>query len=227
MSNHRIDHKLKVSSEDLIFQLHNYDVDLKSNHIYLMGVDRGYDLGDGINEPGVEFLMANRFIKNINICMRVNPDKPIVVHMKSCGGLWEEGMAIYDAIKSCPSRVIILNYTHARSMSSLILQAAEKRVMMPHSYFMFHDGSYGIEGTVKAVKSAVDFSKRTENIMLDIYATEMQQKGSFAGKAKEKITSFLKKEMDKKEDVYLTAKQAVSYGLADEVFDYDWKKLTD
>ena len=33
--------------------------------------------------------------------------------------------------------------------------------------------------------------------------------------------------MDKKEDVYLTAKQAVSYGLADEVFDYDWKKLTD
>jgi ATP-dependent Clp protease protease subunit len=227
MSGHRIDHKLKVNSDDLIHQLHNYDVDLKSNHIYLMGVDRGYEVNSGTEEPGVEFTMANRFIKNINICMRVNQDKPIIIHMKTCGGDWQEGMAIYDAIKSCPSRVIILNYTHARSMSSIIFQAADKRIMMPNSYFMLHDGSYGIEGTVKQVKSAVKFEERTEKTMLDIYANAMTENGSMAGKDKNKIKKWLRSQMDSEEDVYLTAEQAVFYGLADAVFNYDWKTLSE
>jgi ATP-dependent protease ClpP protease subunit len=227
MSGHRIDHKLKVNSDDLIHQLHNYDVDLKSNHIYLMGVDRGYEVNSGTEEPGVEFLMANRFIKNINICMRVNQDKPIIIHMKTCGGDWQEGMAIYDAIKSCPSRVIILNYTHARSMSSIIFQAADKRIMMPNSYFMLHDGTYGIEGTVKQVKSAVKFEERTEKTMLEIYATSMGENGAMAGKDKNKIKKWLRSQMDSEEDVYLTAEQAVFFGLADAVFNYDWKTLSE
>jgi ATP-dependent protease ClpP protease subunit len=227
MSGHRIDHKLKVNSDDLIHQLHNYDVDLKSNHIYLMGVDRGYEVNSGTEEPGVEFIMASRFIKNINICMRVNQDKPIIIHMKTCGGDWQEGMAIYDAIKSCPSRVIILNYTHARSMSSIIFQAADKRIMMPNSYFMLHDGTYGIEGTVKQVKSAVKFEERTEKTMLEIYATSMGENGAMAGKDKSKIKKWLRSQMDSEEDVYLTAEQAVFFGLADAVFNYDWKTLSE
>jgi ATP-dependent protease ClpP protease subunit len=227
MSGHRIDHKLKVNSDDLIHQLHNYDVDLKSNHIYLMGVDRGYEVNPGTEEPGVEFIMASRFIKNINICMRVNQDKPIIIHMKTCGGDWQEGMAIYDAIKSCPSRVIILNYTHARSMSSIIFQAADKRIMMPNSYFMLHDGTYGIEGTVKQVKSAVKFEERTEKTMLEIYATSMAENGAMAGKDKIKIKKWLRNQMDSDEDVYLTAEQAVFFGLADAVFNYDWKTLSE
>jgi ATP-dependent protease ClpP protease subunit len=227
MSGHRIDHKLKVNSDDLIHQLHNYDVDLKSNHIYLMGVDRGYEVNSGTEEPGVEFIMASRFIKNINICMRVNQDKPIIIHMKTCGGDWQEGMAIYDAIKSCPSRVIILNYTHARSMSSIIFQAADKRIMMPNSYFMLHDGTYGIEGTVKQVKSAVKFEERTEKTMLEIYANTMSENGAMAGKDKNKIKKWLRSQMDNEEDVYLTAEQAVFFGLADAVFNYDWKTLSE
>jgi hypothetical protein len=227
MNNHRIDHKLKVNSDDLIHQLHNYDVDLKSNHIYLMGVDRGYEVNPGTEEPGVEFTMASRFIKNINICMRVNPDKAIIIHMKTCGGDWQEGMAIYDAIKSCPSRVIILNYTHARSMSSIIFQAADKRIMMPQSYFMLHDGTYGVEGTVKQVKSAVKFGERTEKTMLEIYATSMAENGAMAGKDKIKIKKWLRNQMDSDEDVYLTAEQAVFFGLADAVFNYDWKTLSE
>ena len=103
---YKLDHKLKVTSEDLIYHMHQFDIDLYSNHIYLVGVDRGYEVEPGVIEPGVEFTMANRFIKNINLCMRVNPNKPIIIHLKTCGGLWEEGMAIYDAIKSCPSPVM-------------------------------------------------------------------------------------------------------------------------
>ena len=222
---YKLDHKLKIKSEDLILHLHEYDLDLESNHIYLMGVDRGYDVTDGIDEPGIEYVISKRFIKNINLCMRTNPGKPIVIHMKTCGGLWEEGMAIYDAIKACPSPITILNYTHARSMSSIIFQAADKRVMMPHSHFMFHDGTYAIEGTVKQVKSSIDFDKQNERIMLDIYAEKMNEKGEMAGKGITKIKKWLREQMDKKEDVFLLAERTVELGLADEVFDYNWSDL--
>jgi ATP-dependent protease ClpP protease subunit len=223
---YKLDHKLKIKSEDLILHLHEYDLDLESNHIYLMGVDRGYDITNGIDEPGIEYVISKRFIKNINLCMRTNPDKPIVIHMKTCGGLWEEGMAIYDAIKACPSKVTILNYTHARSMSSIIFQAADKRVMMPHSHFMFHDGSYSIEGTIKVVRSAIDFDKHNERVMLDIYADKMNEKGEMAGRGMVKIKKWLREQMDKKEDVYLQSDKTVELGLADEIFDYDWSSLT-
>jgi len=221
-----LDHKIKKPVIDLLFHLHEFDVDLESNHIYLMGVDRGYEVTQDGSEPGIDYVIAKRFIKNLNMCMRINPDKPIVVHMKTCGGDWNEGMAIYDAIRSCPSKVIILNYTHARSMSSLILQAADKRVMMPHSYFMFHDGTYGIEGTYKGVMSNMEFDKRSEVEMLNIYADRMNEQGTFKGKNLSTIKEWLRSQMDKKEDVFLTAEETVEMGFADEIFDFDWGKLT-
>lgn len=223
---YKLDHKLKVKSEDLIYHMHEFDVDLESNHIYLMGVDRGYEVVPDISEPGIEFVISNRFIRNINLCMRVNPGKPIVIHMKTCGGIWEEGMAIYDAIKACPSQVTILNYTHARSMSSLIFQAADKRVMMPNSYFMFHDGTYELGGTYKQAKSTMDFDKRTETTMLGIYAEKMAESGSMKGQSISKIKKWLRYQMDKKEDVFLTADETVKLGLADEIFNYDWTSLS-
>jgi len=223
--NYGIDHKLKAKSDDPLYHIHEYGVDLKSNHIYLMGVE---DYGPTLEgfEPGIEYIIANKFIKNFNLCMRVNPEVSIVIHMKTNGGFWEEGMAIYDTIRSCPWPVTILNYTHARSMSSIIFQAANKRMMMPNSSFMFHDGTFEIGGTVKQVKSAVKFSEVADKTMLDIYAKVMDEHGEFKGQGTDKIKKWLRTQMDKKEDVYLTAEEAVNYGLADEVFDYNWANLT-
>jgi len=226
-ANYNIDHTLKAKSDDPLYHLHEYDVDLKSNHIYLMGVET-YNQGNGLEgeEPGIEYIIANRFIRNFNLLMRVNPNVPILVHMKTSGGYWQEGMAIYDTIKSCPWYVTILNYTHARSMSSIIFQAANKRVMMPNSSFMFHDGTFGIEGTQKQVYSAVQFNKVADKTMIDIYANMMNTNGEFKGQGITKIKTWLRGQMDRKEDVYLTAQDAVKLGLADEVFNYDWASLT-
>ncbi len=201
---YKLDHKLKTPSIDLIHQLHEFDIDLVSNHIYLMGIDRGYEAVPGLEEPGIDYVISKRFIKNINMCMRVNPEKPIIIHMKSCGGDWQEGMAIYDSIRSCPSKVIILNYTHARSMSSLIFLAADKRVMMPNSYFMIHDGTYSIDGTLKQVRSSIEFDRINEDTMLGIYAERMTAKGEFKGQPLSKIKKWLRSQMDKKEDVFFT-----------------------
>lgn len=226
--NYKLDHSIRAKSEDLIWHMHEYGVDLKSNHIYLFGTDY-YQSGvgtDNLDEPGVEFTMANRFVKNMNLCMRVNPKKPIVIHMKTSGGFWEEGMAIYDIIKACPLHVTILNYTHARSMSSIIFQAADKRVMMENSYFMFHRGSIELSGTESQVKSAFKFGNIASQTMLDIYSRRMQEKGEMAGKSLQSIKRWLNDQMDRNEDVYLSAPKAVAKGLADEVFNYDWSSLT-
>lgn len=225
-TDHKLDHTIKVKTEDLVDQIHEKDVDLVSNHIYLFGREEYHDT-DTQAEPGVEYMMANRFIRNMNLCMRVNPNTPIVIHMKTCGGMWEEGMAIYDTIKSCPFPVTILNYTHARSMSSLIFQAANKRVMMPHSTFMFHDGTLGIEGTVKQVNSAVEFGKVADKQMVKIYIDTMKHSGKYQKRSRKFIEEWLRTQMDKKEDVYLSAEEAVEYGFADNIFDYNWANLTD
>lgn len=226
---YKLDHKLKIKQDDPMYYMLEGDLDLKSNHIYLFGIE-SYMYGVGAHEayePGVEFVMANRFIRNINLCMRVNAEVPLVIHMKTCGGDYTEGMAIYDAIRSFPWPVTIINYTHARSMSSLIFQACNKRVMMPNSYFMFHDGTFGMEGTVKQVRSAVRFEKKVaDRTMLDIYAKSMKENGKLKHKTIAYIKKWLRNRMDKEEDVYLTAKEACEYGLADEIFDANWEKLT-
>lgn len=227
---YKLDHKLKIKSESLVEMVQDYNVDPISSHIYLFG-EESYIHHDNGNEPGVEFSMANRFIKNINLCMRANPEKPILIHMKTCGGIWEEGMAIYNAIKACPVPVTILNYTHARSMSSLIFLAANKRVMMPDSYFMFHEGTLGAEGTYKQVQTLAEWEKKGLKRMLDIYVTALSRQGKFKDESEEKIRKMLIRKMEKKEDVFLTCEEAIQYGFADEIFGgdgkYDWSSLTD
>lgn len=224
---HRLDHKLKlVKTDDVPFRVHEYDVDTDSNQIYLMGTDnRSTGEMTRLEEPGVEYTMANRFIRNLNICMRANPDKPILIHMKTCGGFWEEGMAIYDAIRTCPSKITILNYTHARSMSSLIFLSANKRVMMPHSWFMFHTGSVEFTGTAKQFDTEAEQSKLLVARMIELYVDALKEQGTMSRWSRARLRQWLKAQMDKKEDVFLEADQAVTFGFADEIFNGDWPSL--
>lgn len=227
---HAIDAFIKKVNDYRIDQVHTYGLDIDANHIYLVGeesyISGGFELESG--EPGVEYLMASRFIKNLNILMRKS-SSPILIHMKTCGGAWEEGMAIYDAIKACPNPTTILNYTHARSMSSIIFQAANKRVMLPHSSFLIHQGTAAYSGTVKQFMSFAEWYKLSDPIMLRIYSKSMRESGIFKGKPKEEITKYLLEKMDAKEDVYWGAKKTVQLGLADEIFGeggrYDWARL--
>jgi len=198
--------------------LHSYNINQRTNEIFLFGED-AYTFTRSENdgeEPGVEYTMANRFIRNLTYLQHRSEDT-ITIHMKSCGGDWGEGMAIYDAIKICPNYVKIINYTHARSMSSLIFCAADERIMHKHSTFMFHTGTSSMSGTVK--------QWRTENVqleigmtqMLDVYVSTMKSGGSMKDKTEKQIRKWLINEMDKKEDCYFSAEQAVEYGFADSI----------
>lgn len=212
----------KPSTDDPIHILHEYDLDLDNREVFLLGQEHAHSEEE--NEPGVEFTMANKFIRNMNL-LRKGKIERILIHMKTCGGDWQEGMAIYDTIRYTPNHCTILNYTHARSMSSIILQAAARRVMMPNSYIMFHEGDTMVQGTLKQVQSSLQFDKKDTATMLEIYASRMKEQGIYSKWTKKRIKAKLKDLMDKKEDVYLTAKEAVLWGLADEIFNGRWEKL--
>jgi len=207
--------------------IHELDIDPVGFQIYLFGREDVHEEME-MGEPGIEYKLANRFIKNLDFLSTVDSSRPILITMKSCGGVVHEGMAIYDAIMAAPNPVTIVNYTHARSMTSIILQAANKRIMMPTSSFMYHQGDVLVQGTIKQVSSAMRFDEKFEETMLGIYIERIKSRPeSLAyGWPEKKIRAWLKGEMDKKEDVYLTANEAVQWGFADEVF-CDWDTVFD
>jgi len=124
-----------------IESIHNQNIDLKQREIYLHGHHGPFE-----DDPGVEYRMATTFIKNLRYLDYLK-NEPILIHMHSLGGNWGDGMAIYDAITLSRSYVTILAYGQAESMSSIVLQAADQRVMMPNAYFMCHYGSSGNSGS--------------------------------------------------------------------------------
>ncbi len=208
-----------------VHDIHEYGLDITNFMVYVQGVED--DPNEELEEPGVEYRMANRLIKNLDILSGIDASRPIIISMKTCGGSWVEGLAMYDAILTTPNPVSIINYTHAQSMSSIMFQAANKRIMMPHSYFMYHAGEYPTDGTWKQVMSDIKFAQSGQEQMLNIYVDALKRTPHSAmykwGKAR--IKRWLIDEMDEKEDVYLLAEETISAGFADEIF-MDWGAVT-
>lgn len=198
-----------------ISDIHDYRIDAAGRQIFLMGEEKAELDDDGTGEPGVEYQMANRFIRNMTILNTAST--PITIHMKSCGGDWREGRAIYDTIRASPCKTVILSYTHARSMSSIILQAATRRVLMPNSIMMFHEGSAAYAGTTKQFITEANELAKASDIMDNIYIDRMVRAPYWRGKSRNYIKSWLHDNMNIKEEVYLNADEAVRYGLADAV----------
>jgi ATP-dependent Clp protease protease subunit len=172
-------------------------------------------------EPGVDYRMSTTFYKNIRMLDTMS-NAPILIHMHSIGGNWNDGMAIYDAISLCKSYVTIIVYGQAESMSSIILQAADKRVMTPNSYFMCHFGSSGYSGNYLDVQKGAAFEKKMTDAMLNIY-TEQCIKGKYfkehySEPEFEKVKNYLKRKL-KDGDWFMEANESVYYGFADCVLD--------
>lgn len=194
-------------------EIHENCLDVDNRIIYLHGSDLVEE-----QEPGVDYRMASMFVKNINFLSMLSRD-PITIHMNTIGGEWSYGMAIYDAIKLCGCEVTIIAYSWARSMSSIILQAAHHRIMMPHASFMVHWGTSASEGHYLAVKSEIDFMSRTESVMIDIYANRCVNGEYFKSRNMnlDQVSAYIVDKIEKKADWWLTAEEAVSYGFADSV----------
>ena len=197
--------------------IHSRNIDVENRTIYLYGDALVKD-----EEPGVDYRMANSFMKNMDIIARTEGD--INISMGTIGGDWNYGMAIYDKIKACPRKTIITAYAWARSMSSIILQAATERILMPHCDFMVHYGTMSVDGYYLSAKSSMEFTILTEEQMLRIYAERCIHGPYFQTSVQpetpytiESVMKFIDNKMKEKGDWWMTAKMAVDYGFADKI----------
>ena len=190
----------KFTRDDLE-KFHDYEIFVPTRTIYLGSQKTDDDCSGG--ESGTDALMAEKFIKNMHFLEQVSGE-PITVVMNNLGGLWWHGMAIYDTIKNSRCHVILQARGCAMSMGSIIMQAADERVLTPETTVMVHDGYEGFFGTPKSFEAWARESQRCRKRMYEIYAERSGRPVSFWEK---KCGS----------DFILTAAQAVEMGLADRV----------
>lgn len=199
--------------------VHEKWINPKTREMWIHGVDVSSSDYEG-EEPGVEYMMATRVIKNLHLFKLQSKTRRVIIHLHTCGGIWEEGMAIYDTIKSMPYPVTMISYTHARSMSSIIIQAADYRILMPNSYFMIHWGESGFYGYSPAAISNAQWIEKIDKKMLDIYTDIAHECGDkFKRKSKKFVRESIEGLMNKKGDVFFTPEEAIEWGFADEIFE--------
>jgi ATP-dependent Clp protease protease subunit len=147
-----------------------------------------------------------------------NPDKDISLYINSPGGLVTAGLAIYDTMQfiKCDVQTIVMG--QAASMGSLLAQAGApgKRFVLPESRTMIHrvsSGTPGTRGSVHVQDLQFEDSKRSfeESVRINKRLTELYVKHNTAGKQYDELYETMKF------DTFLSAQQAVDFGLADKI----------
>ena len=211
---------------ELLNDLHDCNINPDTREIWLHSW-----VGGDKEEAGIDYRVATSFEKNFRFLTgphNSKKDEPILIHMHVEGGVWEDGFAIYDTIQTCEhAAVTILAYGYAMSMSSIILQAADYRVMMPHSCFMMHYGHTSLDDNFISALSGAELEKKFVSIMLGIYAKRCKESKKLGKKSIKAIHTFLDKKIKEKQEWYLNARETVEYGLADAVLgDKGYENIT-
>jgi ATP-dependent Clp protease protease subunit len=175
--------------------------------------ERSYDIYSRLLKERVIFLvgqvedyMANLIVAQLLFLESENPDKDIHLYINSPGGSVTAGMAIYDTMQFIKADVSTMCIGQAASMGSLLLTAGAKgkRFCLPHSRVMIHQPLGGFQGQASDI---------------DIHAKEILL-------VREKLNNILSLhtgqdvesiQRDTDRDNFLSAQDAVSYGLVDKV----------
>lgn len=207
--------KSRASRSYIIDEIHRCNIFLEGREIFLHS-----HLDDASSDDsGIDFRVSNNFIKNIRLLEKISSE-PIVIHQHSIGGHIEEGMMIYDCIKTAKSYIIMITHGIAASMGSIIPQAADLIITMPSCSWMIHDGSIGFEEiTHKQSVALIEQSKIHQKQTMQIYVDSCSKKSElFKGKTDLQIYNALRKELDRKGDWWLSAEDAVEFGFCDGIY---------
>lgn len=177
--------------------------------------DRIVMLDTDVNEHSSSLIVAQMLFLESE-----NPDADILFYINSPGGSVTAGLAIYDTMQfiKCDVSTIVLG--QACSMGSFLAQAgtAGKRIVLPESRTMIHrvsSGTPGTRGSVHVQDLQFEDAKRTfeESVRINKRLTELYVKHNTAGKEYDELFNTMKF------DTFLSATEAVEYGLADQVIE--------
>jgi len=201
----------KTFINNIVEEIHDYNIDVEAREIYLHSLISG----DQDSDPGVDYRMAATFIKNLRY-LNNESNNEIFVHQYNIGGGWEPGMAIFDIIKQCRCHITMILHGEASSMGAIIPQAADLRLIMPNTMFLVHEGNIqGVDVTVKQARSHQKWYERTSKILLDIFVHKSRYGEYFKGQPPSRVKSFIKRKLDMHEDWILSAEEALHFGFVD------------
>lgn len=208
--------KTRDQKSYVLNELHDGSILLDDREIF---VNPHFGKDEDKSEYDTDFRMSTTFIKNLRLLLthdKASLDVPILIHMYNTGGNWGPGIAMYDAIKNCPTYITALIHGEACSMGTIIPLAADRVVLMPSVMWMVHDGTTDINDnmTYKQSQSWGKMEEAQRRLMLKIYVNTCRKGKAFKDKTGKQIERYIKDRLASKEDWFLTAEEAVEFGFA-------------
>ncbi len=175
--------------------------------------ERAYDIYSLLLRERIVFLgtpindvVANLIVAQLLYLEREDPDKDISIYLHCPGGIISSGLAIYDTMQLIQPEISTICVGQTASMGTVLLCAGTKgkRYARPNSTIHMHQPLGGAQGQATDIAIAAKEILRLQDIIRNILVTHTGQK-------LEKIAQ------DTDRDFYLSANQAVDYGLVDEI----------
>ena len=176
--------------------------------------ERSYDIYSRLLEDRIIFLsgeiddaVANTVVAQLIYLEAKDPSKDISLYINSPGGSVSAGLAIYDTMNYIKCDVSTICIGMAASMGAFLLSSGQKgkRYALPNSEIMIHQPLGGAQGQASDIKIAAEHILRTK-----------QKLNSILSQNSGRPVSEIEKDTDR--DNYLSAQQALEYGLIDKVF---------
>lgn len=161
-------------------------------------------------EGEVNDQMANLIVAQLLFLESEDPSKDISLYVNSPGGVVSSGLAIYDTMNFIRCDVSTIVMGQAASMGSLLAQAGApgKRFILPNARIMIHQPRGGYSGQATDMEIHMREILKLKKNLTEIYVRH---------NTKNKTYDQLKADMER--DYFMTADEAVEYGLADKVMD--------
>jgi ATP-dependent Clp protease protease subunit len=177
--------------------------------------DRTYDIYSRLLKERVVFLVgpvtdevANVVVAQLLYLESENPDKVIHLYINSPGGSVSAGLAIYDTMQFITADISTMCIGQAASISALLLAGGSdgKRYGLPHTRILIHQPLGGFEGPATDIRihaqEILQVRKRLNGIL-----------AKHTGQTPERIRS------DTERDYFMSAREAVEYGLIDDILE--------
>jgi len=177
--------------------------------------ERAYDIFSRLLKERIIFIgtpidddVSNLVIAQLLFLEKEDPDKDVEFYINSPGGLVTAGLAIYDTMQIVKPNIATICVGQAASMAAILLAGGTKgkRYSLPNARMMIHQGSAGFQGTPADIDIHAKEILRYRALLNDILAKH-------TGQPAQRI------ETDTDRDFFMSAKEALEYGLIDEILE--------
>ena len=175
--------------------------------------ERSFDIFSRLLRERIIFLgeeidddVSNSIVAQLLLLDSENPEKDIMVYINSPGGVITAGMAIYDTMKLVKADISTICLGEAASMGAFLLSAGTKgkRMALPSARIMIHQPLGGAKGQATDIEIEAKEIMRMKRMLNELFS---EHSGQPVSKIKE----------DTERDYYMSAQEALNYGLIDKV----------